>query len=357
MRKVIRAPWFPLFVTVILGSIAYGSLKGQFFTQFNVFVILSEAAILFVIGAAQLVVLSVGEFNLAVGGIGALSGITLGYLAQDGRYPLVLGVAATLAVGALCGLLNGLVVALSKVNSFIVTLATGGLFSGIALGATSAAAYTQFPGALVRFGQGHWGFVPVLILGAAVTAIYLSVLYRWRPLGRAFLAVGGSRETAELSGLSSRRAVVWAHALSGLLAAVAAAMSVANIQSASPSAGSTWLIESFVIAIIGGTSLVGGVVSVTGALVAALLLAVIQDALIVSNVNPYWVTAINGLVVFVAVLFGRQIWRRRKRPRSGRLLPWRGGARPELAAGTADGGTATQPPAVGRVEASDRSRR
>jgi ribose transport system permease protein len=304
MRKPLQAPWIPLLITVLLGSAALAIFNDRFLTSFNVYVILSDAAILFVIGAAQLVVLSVREFNLSVGGIGALSGIALGYALTDHGLPLAVGVVICLAVGAACGLLNGIIVSTSGVNGFIVTLATGGLFSGIAVGTTEARPFTVFPEALATFGQGRWGFIPYLLIFAGVVAIGLAVFYRWAKLGRIFLAVGGNPEAAELSGLSSRRALVSAHTLSGVLSAMAAIMVVAKVQSARPTSGADWLLESFVVAIIGGTALAGGVVSVPGAFVAAAVVAVIHDGLIVSDVDQYWVTAINGLVIFAAVLMG-----------------------------------------------------
>jgi ribose transport system permease protein len=303
----------PLLITVAMGGIVLSVLNDRFLTSFNVYVILSDAAILFVIGAAQLVVLSVREFNLAVGGIGALAGIALGWALSGSGVPLVVAILLCLAVGAACGWLNGIIVSTSKVNGFIVTLATGGVFSGIAVGATESRPYTVFPDALATFGQGRWGFVPYLLLCAIAVAILMAVLYRWARLGRSFLAVGGNPEAAELSGLKPGRAAVWAHTLSGLLAAVAGLMVVAKVQSARPTSGADWLIESFVVAIIGGTSLLGGVVSIAGALVAALVLAVIHDGLIVSDVNEYWVTAINGLVIFAAVLLGGAQLKRRFR--------------------------------------------
>lgn len=331
MRRQLQASWLPLLVTVLVGSAALAVFNDRFLTTFNTYVILSNAASLFIIGAAQLVVLSVREFNLAVGGIGALSGIAMGYALSARGWPLMVGLALGLLVGACCGLLNGIIVSRSGVNGFIVTLATGGIFSGIAVGTTNARPYTTFPKALATFGQGRWGFVPFLLICTVVIALLLAALYRWGRLGRTFLALGGNPEAAELSGLSSRRARLWAHTLSGLLASVAGIMITANVQSARPTAGDQWLIESFVVAIIGGTSLAGGVVSVVGALVAAGVVAVIQDGLIVSNVNQYWVTAINGLVIFVAVLMGAVTLTRRgsreQRPAaSGQPIPTGSGA-------------------------------
>jgi ribose transport system permease protein len=305
-----RATWLPLLGVILVGSAALGVYDNSFLSSPNISVILSDAAIIFLIGASQVVVLSVREFNLAVGSIGALTGIALGYLLTSTSMPLLLAVGVALIVAAACGLVNGLIVAWSKVNGFIVTLAMSGVFSGIAFGTTSARAYTGFPQKFLTFGGGGLGFLPYVAMASAAVAVALGIFYRWARPGRAFLAVGGSREAAELCGIIAGRVVVKAYVLSGLLAGLAAVLVVARDQSARPVTGADWLIESFVVPVVGGTSLDGGVVSVAGAVVGALLLAAINNCLVVLNVNAYWVTTINGLVIFVAVLLGRSQLRR-----------------------------------------------
>jgi ribose transport system permease protein len=128
---------------------------------------------------------------------------------------------------------------------------------------------------------------------------------RWLPDGRLLLAFGGNQDATMLSGLSSRRAQIVAHTVSGLLAGVAAVMYMGTIGTATPAAGSDWLIVSFAVPIIGGTALAGGEVSAFGALVAAVVLSAISDALIVLNVNTDAVEMTEGLLILAAVLASR----------------------------------------------------
>ena len=306
-----QRPWIPLMVVAIVCAAAFALLSPQFLTTFNIYVILSNAALLCVIGLAQMVVLSVGEFSLAVGGIGALTGIVVGYLLIVHDCPLWLSLLAGLATAGICGVANGVLVARVGVSGFVITLATGGLFSGISLAITRARSFGNLPELLTTFGTGRIGFLPFLLPATIVTAIGLAVLYAWLRPGRAMLAVGRNTEAAELSGLSRARAVIWAHTLSGFIAGVAGIMAMAQLHEANPLAGLDWLIQSFTIAIIGGTSLTGGSVSVVGVIVAALILATIDDGLILINVNPYWVTLVEGLLIFLAVVIARPgIWER-----------------------------------------------
>jgi ribose transport system permease protein len=247
----------------------------------------------------------VGEFTLAVGGNGTLTGVVLGYLLVKQGVPLAPALLGGLVVGAVCGFVNGVLVAKSGVNGFIITLATGGAFAGIALGITQTSPYTGLPKALTTFGTGREGPFPYLMIATIVVALALGALYRWFRVGRLMLAVGGNPEASALSGLSPARAVIWAHTISGLLAGVAGVMATAQLHEANPSVGVDWLISSFTVAIVGGTVLSGGSVSVLGLFVASLILATINDALVLLNVNPYWVTLVEGLLVFVAVVLGR----------------------------------------------------
>lgn len=305
-----RQPWVPLLGVALMASIAFAFLSGQFLTGFNIYVILSSAALLAVIGFSQMVVLGVGEFSLAIGGIGSFAGVIIGLLLKHDA-PLALAVAGGLAVAAVCGFVNGLLAARSGVSGFVITLATGGLFSGAALAITRSRSYGNLPELLTTFGTGRIGFLPYLAIATILVAVWLAVLYRWRRMGRMMLAVGGNAEAAELSGLSRTKAITSAHTLSGLLAGVAGVMAMAQLHEASPLAGIEWLIESFAIAVIGGASLTGGSLSVIGVVVAALILATINDGLILINVDPYWVTLVEGLLIFLAVMLGRpETWRR-----------------------------------------------
>lgn len=304
-------PWVPLLAVAFVASIAFSLLSASFLTPFNVYVVLSDAALLSVIGFAQLVVLSVGEFSLAVGGIGGFSAVVAGYLLVSKGVSLGPAVLAGLVAGIVGGLINGVLVAKSRVSGFVITLATGGAFTGASLAITQTSPYTNLPHALTIFGTGRIGFVPYLAGTTLVVAVALWVLFRWRKLGRTMLAMGGNAEAAQLWGLSKAHAVIWAHTLSGLLSAVAGVMAMAKLHEANPLVGADWLIQSFTIPIIGGTSLLGGSVAVWGVVIASLILATIKDGLVLIHVNPYWVTLVEGALVFLAVLLGRaQTWQK-----------------------------------------------
>ena len=302
----LRGPWVPLFAVVVVASLALSIMNGQFFTSANGYVILSNAALLCVIGFSQLVMLSVGQFNLSVGGVANAVGVVSGVMMVTFHIPVLLAIAFGIVLGALCGVVNGLLITKTNADGFIVTLATGAALTGLALGVTQTSPITGLPTDFTTFGTGRWGFIPFLLIATVVVTVVLGIFYsRTRP-GRSMLAVGGNAEAAELSGVSPARSVVLAHILSGAVAGAGGIMAAGQLHEANPLVATDWLIQSFTVAIVGGTLLTGGSISIPGILVSGLILAIISDALILLHVDPYWVTLIQGALVFIAVMIGRR---------------------------------------------------
>ena len=305
MNGLLRARWAPLLAATILLGIVMGAVTRSFGTAFNVYVILQTAALDAVIGLSQMVVLAAGDLSLAVGGLAAMGTIVIGDLFQVHHWPAGLAVLAGLVLTTAGGFANGVIIARTKLSGFIVTLATGTAFTGIAYGISASAAYSDVPSSVVKLSQGRSSFFPYLMVLALLVTAGMYAGLRWLPGGRLILAFGGNRDATMLSGLSSRRAQITAHTVSGLLAGVAAVMYMGTIGTATPAAGGDWLIISFAVPIIGGTALAGGEASAFGALVAAVVLSAISDALIVLNVNTNAVEMAEGLLILAAVLASR----------------------------------------------------
>ncbi len=305
MRRLLSTQWAPLLLATLAAGIVLSFVSRQFGTTFNIYTILQTAAIYAAIGLSQMVVLAVADMSLAVGGIAGLATIVVGGLYGAEHWPVALAIAAGIGLGLACGLVNGLIIVTMRLSGFIVTLATGTAFTGIAYGITSATPYSTIPPALVSLGQGRVSFFSYLLLPAIALTIAVGAGFRWLPIGRSLLAVGGNREAALLSGISRARAIVVAHTLSGVLAGITAVMYIGVLQSATPATGSDWLIISFAVPIIGGTALAGGEAPAAGCFVAAIVLAAINNVLIVLNVNTEAVEMAEGLLIFAAVISGR----------------------------------------------------
>lgn len=303
--RLVSAPWIPLLAATIVGGVIVALLSDKFATEYNFFVIFQQAAAYALIGFAAMVVLAVRDISLAVGGIGSLAAVLFGWLTTELQVPVALAALATIALGLLVGVINGFIITRSGLTGFVVTLATGAALSGIALGVTKATAYSGIPSEWSDFGQGRLGAFPYIALVTLIIAALLFVLYRWLPLGRSMLVAGGNPEAARISGIRTDRQLIVAHVLSGALAAIAALIYVGRLGSAPPDLGGTWILISFAVPIIGGTALGGGRVSVPGAIIAAIVLSTINDALIILNVSQYGVMFAQGLLILLAVFAGR----------------------------------------------------
>ncbi len=155
------------------------------------------------------------------------------------------------------------------------------------------------------FGSDRWGPLPEMLLVALPIVIVIAVFFGRMVLGRQMLAYGGNPHAAELSGISASRVVILAHTLSGVLAAVAGMLSVARLQNATPSIGDEWLIASFAAPVIGGAVLTGGHLPVIGTCLGVLVVALINQALVMLAVDPFYVQVLLGLLILGAVGLNR----------------------------------------------------
>jgi ribose transport system permease protein len=279
----------PASVTV-LAVVIISAFQPSFLSSFNIQVLLSAIAINMMIALGQLVIIAI---------------CFAGLMEVHGLNPIV-AAAAGAAIGIACGIINGWIIARTSISAFIITLATLQLYKGVNLGITKAQPFYGVPDAVKTFGNTVMaGSIPWLFLPMAVGASVMWVLlYRLR-IGRFMLAYGGNRNAAELSGMSTTSTIVWAHALSGLLAALAGMMLVARLQLGQPTIGDDWLIASFAAPVIGGAVLTGGQVSVVGTFFGVVIIAIITQALVIFAINPFVVQIVLGGLILWAISINR----------------------------------------------------
>ncbi len=295
----------PLIILLILWFV-FTSLAPGFLSRFNLNSMGRSVAIDVVVGFAQMVVLATGGMNLSVGAIGVCCVMIAGYLMQAAGLPIPVAILLTLAFGGLLGALNGLAIVKTGVNSFIVTLASASLFSGGMLIFTKGVPLNGLPATFGAFGRSGVGPVPSLAIVALLIGALLYILFKHTVLGRQILAVGANARTAEMSGIPVGRITIFVHVLSGVLAGAAALMLTSRLSAAMPAvAGDDWLLPSFLAPVIGGTALAGGMVSVIGTILGALLVATIRSGLLVLQVGNFWLQLFLGVFLLSAILFER----------------------------------------------------
>ncbi|HEV7435705.1 MAG TPA: ABC transporter permease [Pseudorhizobium sp.] len=305
----------PLIVLVL--SIAFFgiALGGKFFSAFTLTLILQQVAIVGIVGAAQTLVILTAGIDLSVGAIMVLSSVIMGQFTFRYGLPPTVALLAGFAVGALCGWINGILVARMKLPPFIVTLgmwqivlASNFLYSANetirSQDIAQNAPILQFFGENLRIGGA--------VLTYGVIAMVLLVALLWYVLnntawGRHVYAVGDDPDAAELAGVNVRRMLISVYTLSGIICAFAGWALIGRIGSVSPTAGQFTNIESITAVVIGGLSLFGGRGSILGMLFGALIVGVFSLGLRLVGTDPQWTYLLIGVLIIAAVAIDQWI--------------------------------------------------
>lgn len=285
--------------------------EGRFFTGQNLGIVLQQAAVNTVLAAGMTFVILTGGIDLSVGSIlaaSAMAGLTFSKLPELG----MLWLPAALLTGLGFGIVNGALIALLRLPPFIVTLGSLTAVRGLArlLGADTTVFNPSIPYAFI--GNGSLTLVPGLasIPWLSVIAL-LVILVSWLVLRRTVLgvhiyAVGGNESAARLAGIKVWAVLIFVYGVSGLFAGLGGAMQAARLYAANGlQLGQSYELDAITAVILGGTSFVGGIGSIWGTLVGALIIAVLSNGLILIGVSDVWQYVIKGLVIIGAVALDR----------------------------------------------------
>lgn len=292
-----------LVAAVLLALLAAFAVAAPNFTSANnVQTLLQSVAVIAVLAIGQTFVIITAGIDLSQGAVIGLAGILgAGVMGTGGAGAILLGIAISLLTGLLIGLVNGGLVAFTRVPAFIVTLGTLSISSGAALLITGGQPIYQLPAALNAFGTGAIGVVPDIILVSVALAIAGQVLLGRTRFGRIVYAIGSNRRAAALSGLSVRRQTVLVYAMSGVLSATGGVLLTAYVNSALPTAGQNYELESIAAVVIGGGSLFGGQGTVWATMLGVLLIGVLNNGTDLIGLSNYAQTVSLGCVVIGAV--------------------------------------------------------
>ena len=299
-----------LALLIVLFGALFWAVSPAFLSPFSLYAMSRTAGINIVIGFSMMVVIATGGLSLSVGAIGVAAAMAGGALMELAGWPWLPTVIGALGVGVALGAVNGALIVRSGLHSFIITLATTSIFFGTMIFLTRAESYRDVSPAFAALGRAKLGgTISWLLVLSALVALALAVLFRATALGRGVLATGANARAAELSGIRTDRAIGFAHALSGGLAAVAGLMLVARTGAAIPSAagqlGQDWLLPAFLAPVLGGTPLAGGRVSVLGTFLGAFLVTMLGAGLLLMQVGAFWIQSWLGLLLLAAVLVDR----------------------------------------------------
>jgi rhamnose transport system permease protein len=298
---------------LLLLGLAFAALTPLFLTGQNLAAIISNASILAIVASGQAVVLFTRNLDVSVGSImGFAAYLTADFAASHpGVGPAL--VLMPIAIGAMLGAINGLLVAYGRVSPLIATLGTMSLYRG----ATYIYAHGQevtsskLPRWMIGLVDLRISGVPALFLLSAAIVCALALFLRFYPIGRRIYAVGSNPTASAFFGLRTERIVLFAYVLTGALCGLAGFLYAARVGTVTVVLASGWELTSLAAAVIGGVSVTGGSGTVVGAALGAIVLATIDNGLVLLRVPEFWRMFIQGSAIVAAatvdVLIGRQL--------------------------------------------------
>jgi ribose transport system permease protein len=321
-RRSLRSPVTPALAALLAVGLLFSLLSPFFLTLQNLLNIGRQIAVVSVVALGVTVVIISGEIDLSMGSVMAVTSVVIGAVLRD-RGPsatpadVSLAVLAALGVGLVFGLFNGLLTVKGELPSFIVTLGTLSIGSGLALSYQQGTPEPIFSDTFLRaFGEGKIaGGVPVLVVYPAVVFALLWFLLNATWFGIQTYATGGNREAARLAGVPVDRVKITALVLSGVLAAVAGVLGTARVRTALPELGLGIELDAIAAAVLGGTRLSGGHGTALGTLLGVMLIGMVSNGLTLLGVRSPVQLVIKGSIIIAAVLVDRL--RRPQGPQGG----------------------------------------
>jgi len=275
----------------------------------NLLNVLRQTSINAIIAMGGTFVILTSGIDLSVGSVLALTGAFAASLIAAGQ-GLALTIPVALLTGLALGAVSGLVITFGAVQPFIATLVGLTVLRGAVLvfsaGTPIDASSGSASDAFAVLGDGYMLGLPIPVVIALVVFAFCWVILTQTRFGRYVYAIGGNENVSRLSGINVALIKTSVYAISGLLSAVAGIILTARLQSAQPTAGQGYELDAIAAVVVGGTSLAGGIGSITGTLVGALIIGVLNNALNLLDVSSYYQMIAKGSVILLAVLVDRQ---------------------------------------------------
>lgn len=287
-----------LAILVIFFSIT----SDKFLTIDNLLTVALQSSIIAIIAMGQTYVIITSGIDLSIGSNIALGGVIAALFMSKG-FPISVSIALALLAGVLVGLMNGTLVAFTKVPPFIVTLGAMNIVRGAAYVLTGGIPITDVPMEFSTFGMGTILGIPVPVIIMIILIIIFGFILAKTKLGRYVYAVGSNKEAARLAGINIPAVLIAVYAISGFLAVWSGIIVAGRVISGQPAAGIGYESDAVAASVIGGASLFGGEGNILGTVAGAFVMGVLRNGLNLLNVSAFWQQIIIGMVIIGSVFF------------------------------------------------------
>ncbi|MCP5525930.1 MAG: ABC transporter permease [Verrucomicrobiales bacterium] len=307
--RVLQLRDFGVLIAALGIGLVFALLAPAFLSPYNLFNLLRQTSELGIVAMAMTVLIVSGEFDLSVGAIYAVTGVVTGLLFKVAGMNLWAAGALGLSAALLLGAINGMLVTITRVNSFIATLATMMIFRGLAMVLSRGQPVSSFPDQWFFEVLGRarlFGTVPVPILWLLGWGLVMYFLLHRTAYGVRVFATGDNREAADLAGIRTARVKRLNFLLTALAAGVAGLVSLGYLKTVTPTQGTGLELEAIAASVIGGTAMRGGVGSILGTFLGALIMAEVRTGLVLMGTDAYLQDACVGLIIAAAVILN--VW-------------------------------------------------
>ena len=306
------------FIVLIVLLIFFSITTNNFLSVNTLLLIGKHVALYGIIAIGMTYVIITGGIDLSVGAVVGLAGMVAGGLLQKGLtlqfagvtiyFSVPLVVIITIIVGALIGVINGIIITKFNVAPFIATLGTMYICRGFANLHSNGATYSDLKG-YEGLGNQGWTFfgstlfgIPVGLIILAIMAVIFAFILKKTVFGWHVFSIGGNEKAAKLSGVKVDKVKILVYMISGICAAVVGIIACSQLAAAHPATGESWEMNAIAAAVLGGTSMAGGIGTIGGTIVGAFVIGVINDGMVMCGVSEFWQMVIKGLVIIVAVV-------------------------------------------------------
>lgn len=309
-----REAGISLFILILV--IAVTLRAPSFLTLDNFEDILLNISILAIVALAQTMVIITHGIDLSVSSMIGLVAMMVAFVVkQNPEMPVVLPVVLGMALGAVLGTFNGLIITFGRVPPIIATLGTLSIYRGLVFFYSQGTWINSFelPANFKLLSKGTPLGLPNMVIIALFVAVIVYYFLNYTRTGRDIYAVGSNPDAAQFAGIRKQRITFLVYMISGLLSGLAAVLWVSRFESAQTNTALGFELQTVAASVVGGVSISGGVGTVTGVLLGALLLGIIQNSLTLIRISPFWQLAAQGLLILIAVISDKWILSRVER--------------------------------------------
>ncbi|MCR4707240.1 MAG: ABC transporter permease [Clostridiales bacterium] len=288
-------------LAMVLFLYIFPTTHNTFLTTKNIFNVLRQSSTNLMLACGMTMVIILGGIDLSVGSIIAMSGVLGAAAVVWGGMPEIVGILIAIFSGLIFGLLNGLVIALTKIPPFIVTLASMNIAKGIAYVYSGGKPIRCMTDAWKFLGAGYVGPVPTPVVTMTLVFIVAVLFLNRTKMGRHVYAVGGNDTAAKFSGISTAKVKFVVYSFSGLMAGLAGITIASRLYSGTCTSGDGAEMDAIAAVVVGGTSMAGGSGKLGGTLIGVLIIGILNNGLNLMGVNSDWQYIIKGAVILLAV--------------------------------------------------------